>query len=322
LLVVPLRAEEAGLLTLAEYDRLLARDVVVFEDGSHPLLERLRSGGAEVATVDGSGAMTAARDSWAFVAEPASPAIVELAKQGAEVSAGPAAAPDALTAAHGAPVVRRAGAAASELAAVMARLRSDDGCPWDREQTHESLKVHLLEEAYEVIDAIDADATGAELEEELGDLLLQVAFHARLGELEGRFDLASVARTIVAKLVHRHPHVFGDASVDSANEVVSRWEAIKKEEKRRLDPFEGIPDALPALLTASKVQKRAASLGISPDKGRARAALEESLARPATTDSIGDALFWLVAVARAAGIDPEGALRQATRRFRDSAGTA
>lgn len=216
--------------------------------------------------------------------------------------------------------MRRVAAAASDLALVMARLRSDDGCPWDREQTHESLKVHLLEEAYEVIDAIDAGATGRELEEELGDLLLQIAFHARLAEQQGRFDLASVTRAIVTKLVHRHPHVFGDASIGSAREVVSTWEAIKKEEKKRLDPFEGIPEALPALLAAYKVQKRAASLGVTADDRRARAALDDSLERPVTAESIGEALFWLVAIARAAGIDPEGALRRATSSFRDSAG--
>lgn len=320
-LVVPLARDETGFLTLSEYDRLLGCGVVLFEDSVHPLLERLRGAGVEVATVEDSGMPEAGRDSWALVAEPRSASIVELARQGAEVAAGSAAPPDELTAAHGAPVVRQVAAAASDLALVMSRLRSEDGCPWDREQTHESLKVHLLEEAYEVIDAIDAGATGPELEEELGDLLLQVAFHARLGEQAGRFDLASVARTIVTKLVHRHPHVFADASAGSASEVVSSWEAIKKEEKKRLDPFEGIPAALPALLTATKVQKRAAPLGFSAGQAEARQRLSSSLEGPPTDDSIGEALFWLVAIARAGGVDPEGALRGATTRFRASAGT-
>ncbi len=232
LLVVPLAPGEAGLLTLAEYDRILGCEVVVFEEPSHPFLMRLRSAGVKVATVEDSGRPDAGRASWALVADPGSSSIVELARQGAEVVVGPAAPPDALTAAHGAPVARRAAAAAAELAAVMARLRSDDGCPWDREQTHESLKVHLLEEADEVIDAIVRGSIGEDLEEELGDVLLQVAFHARLAEQEGRFDLASVARRIVAKLVHRHPHVFADVSVTSAEEVVANWQALKQQEKR------------------------------------------------------------------------------------------
>lgn len=307
------------MLTLAEFDALRSCEVVLFADGSHPLAQRLNQAGVATATLEERGVPDADKDAWGLVAEPGSPVILELAKRGAEVACGPGTARDALSAAHGAPVVRRVAAAAADLAVVMARLRSDDGCPWDREQTHESLKVHLLEEAYEVIDAIDAGDVGEELEEELGDLLLQVAFHSRLAELEGRFDLASVARRIVTKLVHRHPHVFGGASVASANEVVANWEAIKKQEKERLDPFEGIPRALPALLGAYKVQKRAASLGFEADVAEARERLHVSLGEPETAQSIGEALFWLVAVARAAGIDPEGALRASTARFRRSA---
>jgi MazG family protein len=199
----------------------------------------------------------------------------------------------------------------------MARLRSEDGCPWDREQTHESLKVHLLEEAHEVIDAIDVGHTGAELEEELGDLLLQVAFHARLAAQEDRFDLADVADAIVAKLIHRHPHVFGTTEVSSAGEVVRNWEALKAEERRgeEQDPFASIPRALPALLTAHKTQKRAARFGFAPDEAEARARLRGAL--DGETD-LGEALFWLVALARVRGVDPEGALRKATVRFRES----
>jgi MazG family protein len=319
LLVVPLDRDETGLLTLEEYEALLSCEVVWFHDPAHPLRKRLDAAGVTTSATDEPAATDARRSGWGLVIHASSPDLVPLAKAGAEVTAGPAAPVDPLTAAHGARVVRRAAAATADLATVMARLRSGDGCPWDGEQTHESLEVHLLEEAHEVLDAIDAGLTGAELEEELGDVLLQVAFHACVADQEGRFDLASVARRIVTKLVDRHPHVFGQASVASAHEVVANWEAMKNEEKARLDPFEGIPDALPALLSASKVQKRAASVGWEADEGVARRRLHQSLELPATAESVGDALFWLVAVAGAAGIEPEGALRRAITRFKEAA---
>ncbi|MDQ3983214.1 MAG: MazG family protein, partial [Actinomycetota bacterium] len=223
-----------------------------------------------------------------------------------------------LTAAHGARVGRRAASALGGLALVMARLRGPDGCPWDAEQTHESLRVHLLEEAHEVLEAIDAGATGEHLEEELGDLLLQVVFHAQLAADEGRFDVAGVADRIVAKLLHRHPHVFGDVVVSGASDVVANWEAIKAKEKVRAGPFDGIPATLPGLLAAYKTQKRAAGLGFEADAATARARLDEALSAPPTPEAVGEALFWLVAVARSAGVDPEGALARATRRFRQS----
>jgi XTP/dITP diphosphohydrolase len=307
LLVVPLAPEEAGSLTLGEWDALRACERVLFERTDHPLIERLRSEGVPAGPFDDE--PDASHRGWALVADPGSPRIIELARAGARVTAGVAPTPDDLTAAHASPVARRGAAALGGLAAIMARLRSDDGCPWDREQTHESLKVHLLEEAYEVIDAIDRGENGKELEEELGDLLLQVAFHARLAEQEGRFDIADVADRIAAKLVHRHPHVFGETEVAGAHEVVRNWEAIKTEEKGRTTPFEGIPRSLPALLQAAKVQKRAA---LHADESEARRRIEESLA----ADDVGDALFWLVALARARGIDPEGALHKAVGRFR------
>src|SRR3990170_6046243 len=180
LLVVPLAAEHVGALTLDELDRLASCERVLFEDPAHPLL----------------------------------------ARPGAEVTSGAATPPDSLTAARGAHDLRESSAALSNTVLIMSRLRSEDGCPWDREQTHESLKVHLLEEAHEVIEAIDTGKTGAELAEELGDLLLQVLFHARLADQDGRFDISSVADGLVAKLVRRHPHVFGDAVVDGSGEVI------------------------------------------------------------------------------------------------------
>ena len=195
----------------------------------------------------------------------------------------------------------------------MARLRGEDGCPWDQKQTHSSLKPHLIEESYEVIDAIERGEVGAELEEELGDLLLQVVFHSQLADDDDRFDLAGVADRIVAKLLHRHPHVFSDTVVADADEVVANWETIKSKEKKRSDPFDDIPAALPALSTAYKTQKRAASLGWQAQEDEARGQLEAAV----EDERLGEALFWLVALARARGLDPEGALRDAVARFRE-----
>jgi uncharacterized protein YabN with tetrapyrrole methylase and pyrophosphatase domain len=310
LLVVPLAPEETGMLTIGEWDLLVACDGVMFERGDHPLISRLGEAGVEAGTFDDE--PDAGRDGWALVAQPGSKRIVELARAGAHVSSGPARPPDPLTAAHGAYVGRRAAASLGTLTNVMARLRGPDGCPWDQEQTHESLRVHLLEEAHEVLEAIDQGLTGAELQDELGDLLLQVMFHAQLAADESRFDVADVADGIVAKLIRRHPHVFGDVTVEDANEVIRNWETIKKQEKERTDHFEGIPAALPALLTAYKTQKRAAALGFDADEDAAREKLE-SLWPP---EDLGAALFWLVALARARGIDPESALRKATQDFR------
>ncbi len=316
LLVVPLAPDQTGALTLDEWDALRARDVVVFERSDHPLIERLNEAGVRAGPFDDE--PDASSDSWAFVTDPDSPRVLALARAGAEISSAGVSVPDALTAAYVAPVIRRAASSLGALVAIMARLRSDDGCPWDREQTHESLKVHLIEEAYEVIDAIEEGDTGKALQEELGDVLLQVAFHARLAEQENRFDVADVADAISAKLLHRHPHVFGEVEVSGAHEVVANWEALKAAEKDRSDPFDGIPAALPALLAAYKTQKRAAALGFTGEPEEARARVEKEVAAPPSAESLGEALFWLVAIARAAGIDPEGALRAANTRFRDS----
>jgi MazG family protein len=316
LLVVPLAASEVGELTLAEWDALRGRDRVLFEDASHPLIERLRQDGVDAGPFDDEPA--ADRDDWAFVADPSSPRVVELARAGAEVKIAQVPAPDSLTVAHAAPVLRRASSSLGGLVAIMARLRSDDGCPWDREQTHESLKVHLIEEAHEVIETIEDGRLGPDFEEELGDLLLQVAFHARLAEQDARFDIGGVADAIVAKLVHRHPHVFGDVEVGGAHDVVRNWEQLKQEEKARSDPFDGIPKGLPSLLAAYKAQKKAAGLGFKPDDERLRKEIDSAVSAPVSEESLGEALFWLVAAAREAGVDPEGALRKAVTRFRST----
>lgn len=315
LLIVVLASEEAGELTLDEWDALTARRTVLFETPGHPLEGRLAKYGIATGLLDRE--LDPADDGSALVAEPDSPVVVDLARSGASVSVGAARPPDDLTAGHGARIGRRASRSLGELALVMARLRGPDGCPWDHEQTHESLQVHLLEEAHEVLEAIDRGELGPELEEELGDLLLQVVFHAQMAADDGRFDIDGVARRLVAKLVHRHPHVFGDRDVADAAEVVTNWETIKAGEKRgrkRSGPFDDIPAGLPALLAAHKTQKRAAGMAPQVPVAEARTRVETALA----AGDVGEALFWLVAVARGAGVDAEGALRRATERFRDS----
>ena len=194
---------------------------------------------------------------------------------------------------------------------VVRRLRAE--CPWDREQDHHSLRRHLLEEAYEVLEAIDhLDVEAGEgfdhLEEELGDLLFQVVFHSVLAAEEGHFTLADVARGVSAKLVGRHPHVFAGATAGSAEEVAARWEQLKKAEKGRASVMDGIPDALPALLYASKVQKKAASQGVD---------WRELLAGDAAVSDIGRRLLDVVDAARAAGDDAETELRIAAEHVRD-----
>jgi len=181
-------------------------------------------------------------------------------------------------------------------------------CPWDREQTHASLTKHLIEESYEVLEAIERlpELGHGALEEELGDLLFQVVFHATIAAETGEFTLADVARGVHDKLVHRHPHVFGSVEADTADQVRSNWEQIKQAEKGRTGVLDGIPAGLPSLLFADKVQKRAAAAGVDATAGGMSVASEEEL---------GDLLFRAVAAARRAGLDPEAALRTAAVRF-------
>ena len=191
-------------------------------------------------------------------------------------------------------------------------------CPWDAEQTHASLRPHLLEEAYEVLEAIDGfdreTGRGSDLlEEELGDLLFQVVFHARIAADDGRFDLADVARGIHDKLRHRHPHVFRpdtEAMVTDPDSALSQWDRIKQKEKGRSSVLDGIPQALPALATAHKAMRRAAGIGIAPPEAgpvRDRG--------PVDDEELGDALMGLVHWSHRLGLDPEDALRRAVARF-------
>jgi tetrapyrrole methylase family protein/MazG family protein len=215
-----------------------------------------------------------------------------------------------------------------DLLRVMHRLRGPDGCPWDLEQTHQSLGRHLLEEAHETLEAIDSgDPDG--LRDELGDLLLQIVFHSEMARQEGTFDVDDVAEGIVRKLIRRHPHVFGDVEVESAAEVLVNWERIKTEEKGEHPLDEDIPASLPALARAAKVQRRAAGFGFdwrssdgAVEKVREELGeLEGEVAGGAPSarieEELGDLLFAVAALGRRLNLDPETALRKATRRFGD-----
>ncbi len=211
-----------------------------------------------------------------------------------------------------------------ELVQVMARLRAPGGCPWDREQTPHTLRPYLLEESYEALEAIDQQDWDR-LRDELGDVLLQVVFHARLASERGDFDIADVCEGIVAKMRRRPPHVFGAAQVSGSDEVLDRWEQIKRGEdgyQDRASALDGIPANLPALQRAAKMQRRAARTGFDwPDISGPRAKVDEELgeldcaARHELEHELGDLLFAVVNLARFLNIEPESALRTATARF-------
>lgn len=207
-------------------------------------------------------------------------------------------------------------------------LRDPGGCPWDREQTHRSLRPYLVEETYEVLQAID-EGDDEQLKSELGDVLLQVALHARIAREEGRFDINDVCRAITDKLIRRHPHVFGNVEVDGVDEVLSNWEAIKAAEKKDSAPesaLDGVPRSLPALLLALEVSKKAARQGFEwpnldgvldkmmEEIGELREAIAGGRVEEVESE-IGDLLFTIVNVARWMGVDPEQTLRDTVRRF-------
>jgi tetrapyrrole methylase family protein / MazG family protein len=208
------------------------------------------------------------------------------------------------------------------LVRVMARLRGPGGCPWDHEQTHRSLARHLLEETHEALEAIDADDHDL-LREELGDVLLQVVFHAQIASDDRAWDVDDVADAITRKLIRRHPHVFGDVDVSGSDEVLVNWERIKADEKGETALEDDIPDTLPALARAAKVQRRAGGWGFEwRSVDSAIEALEEEVAelrqhtdQANAEEEIGDVLFATVAVARKLGVDAESALRRTTRGF-------
>ncbi len=216
----------------------------------------------------------------------------------------------------------------STLRTVIRTLRGPDGCPWDKKQTHESLKRYAVEEVYELLEAID-EKDDDHIVEELGDVLLQVMLHAQIGEDEGYFDASDVIEHVTEKMIRRHPHVFGETKAEDAEEVLRNWEEIKKEEKQgsaRESALDGIPAALPGLLRAAKLQKKAARTGFDWDEeapiwGKVEeeiAEWKEELAagnKEASGEELGDVLFAIVNAARFHKIDPEDALQQTNRKF-------
>jgi len=210
----------------------------------------------------------------------------------------------------------------SGLRKVIATLRAPGGCPWDRVQTHESLRPFLLEEASETLEALDA-GDPAELCEELGDLLLEVLLHVQIAEEGGEFALADVVYGVSDKLVRRHPHVFADATAETPEAVVEQWEELKQEERGERSALSGIPATLPALARAQAIQRRASRAGFAWENvGQAWEALEQELRelREAATpdeqrDELGDALFALASLARWLEVDAEDALRGTSRGF-------
>ena len=197
------------------------------------------------------------------------------------------------------------------IARIAARLRAPGGCPWDREQTHASLRPHLLEEAYEALEALDRGDLET-LRDELGDLLFQIAIHAQLASEEGAFDLSDVSRSIGEKLIRRHPHVFAGTSLEGKDLLV-QWEQIKRDEKTRASILDGVPRSLPALFAAERLQERAARVKLRPP----RIELPLDIDDP---EFLGELLFDLVAEARERGFDAETALREANERFASHVG--
>ena len=214
----------------------------------------------------------------------------------------------------------------NDLIRIVKILRAPGGCQWDGEQTHQSIRRNFLEEAYEVAEAIDQEST-EHLQEELGDVLLQVVFHASIEEDAGRFDMNDVADGISKKLIYRHPHVFGSVNVSSTDEILSNWEELKKAEKgqaSQADAVDAVARSLPALWRAEKVQKKAAKVGFDwDDVSGAMDKLSEEVyelkdameGRGAPFEELGDLLFAAVNVARFLHVDPEDALQAASDKF-------
>ncbi len=242
-----------------------------------------------------------------------------------------------------APRVPPAGPAFAKLVAVMARLRAPGGCPWDREQTHATLRTYLIEEAYEVLDALDS-TDDLKFAEELGDLLLQVLFHAQIASEEGRFAITDVIREIYEKMIRRHPHVFGEKRAKDAAEVLRNWEIIKKQERlaksgqsaAESSPeslLDGVPHTLPALLEGLQLTRKAARIGfdwynvagifdkLAEEATELRHALDKKESPARIESEVGDVLFVAVNLARFLSVDPEIAMKKAnskfSRRFRE-----
>lgn len=213
-----------------------------------------------------------------------------------------------------------------EFVAVIAALRAPDGCPWDREQTHRSIAKNMVEEAYEAVHAIESDDV-AELRDEFGDVLLQVVLHAQIAADDGEFTIDDVVAAVTEKIVRRHPHVFGDAEAGSATEVLQTWDRIKAGERaqKRQGLLDTVPNALPALMLAQQISRKAVSAGFEWETlddvwDKVHEEIDELKAvepgSPEAADEIGDVLFTVVNLARKQGIDAETALRGTCEKFR------
>ncbi|MQF82987.1 nucleoside triphosphate pyrophosphohydrolase [SAR202 cluster bacterium AD-802-E10_MRT_200m] len=208
------------------------------------------------------------------------------------------------------------------LVAIVSQLRSPDGCPWDQEQTHYSLRPNLLEESYEVLTALDQGNPKA-LAEELGDLLLQVIMHCQIAEENGEFDVNDIIEVLQEKLVRRHPHVFGEVKVENSKEVEENWEIIKQQENKAASSLDGVPREMPALGRCQAISRRAARIGFEfPNEKEVKSKLEEELQELSKAKTplemeheFGDVLFTLVNLGRWWGLDAESALRTANDRF-------
>lgn len=208
------------------------------------------------------------------------------------------------------------------LTEIVARLRAPDGCPWDQQQTHQSLRKHLLEEAYEVLEALDVEDFEA-LQEELGDLLLQIVMQAQIAQEEGAFAMSEVIEGIQAKLIRRHPHVFGDMELTDVEQVLRNWEHFKEEERDE-GPLEGVPKHLPALAQATELLDRSSRAGLDlGTEEQIPGKVKEALARVESAEQsdrqkkvLGDLLFMMVDYARRIGVDPEAELQATNRRYR------
>ena len=298
-----------GLLSWPAWSALRSADHVVVVDGEDPLLPALVEASVETALVGDLGvALADALDRAAAGAvvvlvpdDPDTAGSVLASELTRRAATGSVPEVEVLAGSYDLP-----GARLLDLVAVMDRLRSPGGCPWDAKQTHESLVTYLLEEAYETVEAIESGDRD-HLREELGDLLLQVMFHSRIAEesADDAWSVDDVAGDIVEKLVRRHPHVFADGEAATAEHVEANWEVLKTAEKQRTSAVDGVPLAQPALSLAAKLMSRTEKSGL---------AMPAAAAEPAP-DDIGARLLALVAEARAAGVDPEAALRAAARDY-------
>jgi len=284
-----------GLLTLEAWD-LLRAGPVFCADPELPVVDAVRQAGVPVTV--------AASPDEAAAAAAAGGRAVWLGESAVDVSG---AAVDVVTVAGSYDLP---GSRLLDAVAVMDRLRSPGGCPWDAKQTHESLAPYLLEEAYEAYQALEDGDVGTDLREELGDVLLQVLFHARLAaeRADTGWTIDDLAAGLVDKLVRRHPHVFGDVSVADADAVEANWDAIKAEEKQRTSVTDGVPLGQPALSLVAKLVGRAQKAGLPT-------ALADTDQGASVEDLIGRALFGIAARAKADGVDPEAALRTTARAY-------